>query len=79
MLKSKEMLLGKSVLISEEPSFPAKFGGEAEEDLHHSLLCLPHLFLLLASVQVFVFVLTALAAEKCKGGLFKNLFPAAAL
>ena len=33
MLKNKEMLLVKSVLISEEPSFPAKFGGEAEEDL----------------------------------------------
>ena len=54
------MLLVKSVLISEEPSFPAKFGGEAEEDLHHSLLCLPHLLLLLAPVQVFVFVLMAL-------------------
>ena len=54
------MLSVKSVLISEEPSFPAKFGGEAEEDLHHSLLGLPHLLLLLASVQVFVFVLMAL-------------------
>ena len=56
MLTSKEMLLVKSVLVSEEPSFPAKFGGEAEEDLHHPLLRLPHLLLFLATVQVFVFV-----------------------
>ena len=42
--------------IAEEQSVPAEPGGEAEEDLHHPLLCLPHLFLLLASVQVFVFV-----------------------
>ena len=38
--------------IAEEQSVPAEPGGEAEEDLHHPLLRLPHVLLLLAAIQV---------------------------
>ena len=40
--------------IAEEQSVPAEPGGEAEEDLHHPLLRLPHVLLLLAAIQVII-------------------------
>ena len=47
-----EKLQHKYHILAEEPGVPAEPGGEAEEDLHHPLLRLPHLLLLLASIQV---------------------------